>query len=133
MAQHDGRIKVTETGVANFRAFTDEQRDVNAEMRDFITESRARAGAETIFHNKRDQEIKDLLTRRDKRLMAWIAFATVMIAAVALGLSILVYLEGHRQFKNGELNIGSGENYAAHNQTQQLSGTQLPYHEGVTQ
>ena len=73
----------------------------------------ARDEAMREFHNKRDQEIKDALalrdseaTRRNNRIMAWIAFIGLCVAALTLVIATFAYLEGRRQVKSGELKIG---------------------------
>src|ERR1035437_2182056 len=64
IAQHDGRIKVTETGIANFRYFTSEQRDVNSEVHDFIVRSGQNEINDKAFHDRRDKETSDALNKQ---------------------------------------------------------------------
>ena len=110
-------------GISNFRSF-------QTDVREFITESRTRdveRGKAQINHEK---ELKDalalnseLITRRQGRVMMWIAFFGVMFAALTVVLGVLAYLEGHRQLKSGELKL-RGDNepaqvYAARRQLAQ--------------
>ena len=78
-----------------------------------------REASEREFHNTRDQEIKDALQKANRSVMAWLAFSTVMVSAMALLFGIFVYLEGHRQLKSGELKFGE-------NQSQEYSTNHQP-------
>ena len=89
LAKHEQRILVTEKGVANFRDFT-------AEVREFITRADTRDEERERFQNKRDQEIKEALDRRDKRINSWLAVASTLILALTLLVAWLTWRDSRR-------------------------------------
>ena len=113
-------------GVSNFRSF-------QADVREFITESKTRDADRKLALENHEKSIKDeltnannLMTQRQNRVMAWIAFIGVMIAGLTLALGFFVFLEGRRQLKSGELKFGDNEPaqvYAAHRQPAQDAAT----------
>jgi hypothetical protein len=72
-----------EEGVANFR-------DFQQDARDFFTEHRTNEARREEFQNKRDQEIKDHLARRD----FWFMLA---VALMGLVLGWLTYRDSERK------------------------------------
>lgn len=72
------RVNKLEEGVSNFRAF-------QVEAREFFTEIRTQKKAEIEFHNTRDQQIKDALSKSNMAIKRWM----MLIAALACLASIV--------------------------------------------
>ena len=92
-------------GVSNFREFQFVVRDYIAEQRTLATERKEQLEKHESAVKDALTENNNLATRRDNRIMAWIAFVTVVLLAIGCVVGVLTYLEGSRQVKAGTLKI----------------------------
>ena len=89
----DGRVKATEKCCNNYIAFMADQREVNSQVKDFISRTDERATNEKEFKEVRDKEIKDSLEAHyaHRNLMVSIAAAALTLAGILVSVvSIIV-------------------------------------------
>ena len=138
LKEHDGGIDAALSGVANYKVFMREQRTVNSEIMEFITDTKATEREREKQLNKRDQEIKDDLashraaaeqeaqdlSNKIGKKNLWTAMASLAVAFAGVCVSILAiicmfYVARHYTSVDPlDLwqRLQSGQTYTAHNQ-----------------
>ncbi len=95
LEKHDGQIAVALQGVANFKAFTAEQRAVNAQMKEFIVRTDERGAAEKDARDAHERSVKDALdlanAKTAKRSLVW-TVAGVITAFAGVAVSIMAII-----------------------------------------
>ena len=112
------RVRRVEDGVSNYVKFM-------ARMDEFIVKHDATVEANERFHNIRDQEIKDTLGKRDKRLMVALSVLALLVALLAAALALPPAIASVKDLLKADLNwhklIGSEATMARQSAAPQIT------------